>query len=648
LQVLYTFEEGSGTTVNDVSGVGSPLNLTVNDANAVDWIPGGLNISAPTIASSANEATKLIEAAQASNELTIEAWIRPTHLAQDGPARIVTLSEGQDRRNFTLGQEGATFDFRLRTTTTSDNGLPPLSTAGHCPTSGLYHVVYTRAESGAVKIYVNNTEKVNGNVGGDLSNWEDDYHLALANELSDDRPWLGAYYLVALYSQALGPDEVSQNFNAGPHDETLPCPVVPAFPGAEGFGSQTAGGRGGQVIEVTNLNDDGPGSLRAALEAEGGPRIVVFRVGGTIELQSSLRIENPYITIAGQSAPGEGITLKNAPSNTDPALRVETHDVIIRYIRSRPGASTELSSSLDAFLISNGHNIIVDHASFSWATDENVDVEDNAHDITIQWSIISEGLYDSTHEENLHSMGMRLGGENSERISIHHNLFAHNNSRNPRINNDGIIDVVNNVVYNPGFLGEEGGWGASHIKDDFGSNLVNYVGNYYKRGVNSLEDFYVSAEDDVEIYVQGNITPARPDDDLDEAIGVVRPDDLSKVVQDRHPAPPISTTSAFDAWDQVLAGAGASLPARDAVDERIVQDAIQGTGNVIDDPAEVGGWPDLDPGTPPADSDHDGMPDDWENLYGFNPDEPTDGLGDADGDGYTNVEEYLNGTNPTS
>lgn len=171
---------------------------------------------------------------------------------------------------------------------------------------------------------------------------------------------------------------------------------VPAFPGAEGFGANSVGGRGGRVIEVTNLDDSGPGSLRAAIEAD-RPRTVVFRVGGTIELQSGLEITNPFITIAGQTAPGGGITLRNDPSNADTSLKIETHDVVIRYIRSRPGPSTELHGTLDAITIGNQeggtYNVIVDHSSFSWATDEVVNSWYDAHDITIQWSIVSEGLH---------------------------------------------------------------------------------------------------------------------------------------------------------------------------------------------------------------------------------------------------------------
>ena len=431
---------------------------------------------------------------------------------------------------------------------------------------------------------------------------------------------------------------------------------VPAFPGAEGFGANSVGGRGGRVIEVTNLDDSGPGSLRAAIETE-RPRIVVFRVGGTIELQSGLAITNPFITIAGQTAPGGGITLRNDPSNTETPLKIKTHDVVIRYIRSRPGPSTELDDTLDAITIGNReggpYNVIVDHSSFSWATDEVVNSWYDAHDITIQWSIVSEGLHCSTHEKGCHSKGMLLGSDGSRNISIHHNLFAHNVERNPLIKTSGLVDVVNNVMYNPKPS-------ASVSTDDYTKALVNYVSNYFKRGNDSnsgnhLVSTSYKGNDGFEIFVQGNIGPNRPSDDMDESL-VVRPRARQWIVPTRHDAPLITSTSAFEAYDQVLANAGATIGLesqgnnywrRDRVDERIVNDVRNGTGRIIDDPSEVGGWPELAAGTAPADTDHDGMADEWEVLYCFNPNDPADGPGDADGDGYTNVEEYLNGTKPT-
>jgi pectate lyase len=413
--------------------------------------------------------------------------------------------------------------------------------------------------------------------------------------------------------------------------------LIPAFPGAEGFGANSVGGRGGKVIEVTNLNDSGAGSLRAALTAS-GPRIVVFRTGGTIKLLSQIKITNPYLTVAGQTAPGGGIAVRNDPSSTQTPLRILTHDVVIRYIRSRPGPSKELSDDLDALDIDSGYNIIIDHGSFSWATDEVLTFGwsgdlPRPHDVTIQWSIIAEALNHSTQKEGKPGKGSLIN-EGNDNISLHHNLYAHNVERNPRIKTNGIVDVVNNVIYNPGFTGS-GVWGASHSTPayDTGKNRVNYVGNYYKPGVNSgAANYYVSAEGPANIFLKDNFVPHE----------VIRPADAKWVVGTRHAAAPLITASAQDAYRQVLDKAGASLPVGDAVDQRIINDVKNGVGKIIDDPAQVGGWPVIAAGIPPADTDHDGMPDDWERLHRLNPMNAEDGAQDADADGYTNVEAYLN------
>ena len=163
--------------------------------------------------------------------------------------------------------------------------------------------------------------------------------------------------------------------------------AVPAFPGAEGFGAKSVGGRGGKVIEVTNLNDSGSGSLRAAIAAS-GPRTVVFRVGGTIELKSRIQVENPYLTIAGQTAPGGGITLKNG-SNEKDTLYILTHDVVVRYLRVRPGPGGDADG---VGVGTNASNVVLDHCSVSWAVDENLGVSSTAKNVSIQWSIIAEGL----------------------------------------------------------------------------------------------------------------------------------------------------------------------------------------------------------------------------------------------------------------
>ena len=417
-----------------------------------------------------------------------------------------------------------------------------------------------------------------------------------------------------------------------------------AFPGAEGFGAEAVGGRGGRVIEVTNLNNSGPGSLRAALGAS-GPRIIVFRIGGTIILLERIRIVHPYVTIAGQTAPGGGITLRNDPSNIHVPLEVDTHNVIIRYMRFRPGPSRQLSDNVDAITVDSGYNIILDHISASWATDENVEAWAASHDITIQWSIVSEALLNSTHIKGAHSKGLFISGEGSYNISVHHNLLAHNYDRNPEVNTGGVVDIVNNVIYNYGGK-------AAFVEDKYADAPVpvNFVGNYVKAGANAEKNVYelryLPAPPPyplrgASMFVQGNVGPHRPDETYPEAV-VVRPEDQLFITDTRHFAPSVTTTSAFTAYELVLAGAGATFPVRDSVDQRIVNDVENGSGSIIDNPSQVGGWPKLDPGTPPQDSDHDGMPDAWEEIRGLDP-LSDDSTGDRDGDGYTNIEEYING-----
>jgi len=426
-----------------------------------------------------------------------------------------------------------------------------------------------------------------------------------------------------------------------PHLSGTPRSIT-AFPGAEGFGAYAAGGRGGRVLEVTNLDDSGPGSLRAAIAAE-GPRIVVFRVGGTIELLSRITIENPFITIAGQTAPGGGITLKNHPSNLRSPLEIKTHEVIIRYLRSRPGPGTQPSDTLDALTISGGHHIMIDHCSFSWATDEVINTWNDIRDLTIQWSIIAEGLNKSTHPKGAHSKGMLLGSEGAERVSVHHNLFAHNYDRNPDVNVAGVVDLVNNVFYN--------GVRWTEIKDKYGAGnqKINIINNYYKQGPSTLksrkkghEVFYYSNTDrHPQVYVEGNLGFHRPSEDLPEQL-IVQEDSRWMMVASPFQAPQIQMGSAAEAFDRVLANAGAVIPERDAVDQRIVEDVINGTGKVINDPSDVGGWPVLAAGRAEQDADHDGMPDSWEDRRGFNKQDSADGSADSDGDGYSNLEEYLN------
>ena len=216
LQVLYSFEEGSGATVNDVSGIGVPLNLTIANPGAVTWITGGLSLDSATLLSSAGPANKVISSVQASNEITVEAWVKAGNDTQTGPARMVTVSQNSSSRNVTLGQAGDAYDARVRTTTTTNNGTPALMTATGQGTTSLRHVVYTRDAPGNARVYVDGIEVAAATAGGDLSNWDAGFALGLGNELSQDRPWLGEFHRVAIFSRALTSTEVAQNFSDGP------------------------------------------------------------------------------------------------------------------------------------------------------------------------------------------------------------------------------------------------------------------------------------------------------------------------------------------------------------------------------------------------------------------------------------------------
>ena len=394
----------------------------------------------------------------------------------------------------------------------------------------------------------------------------------------------------------------------------LACPDLRAFPGAEGFGAFTPGGRGGQVIHVTNLNGSGPGSLREAVETS-GPRIVIFDVGGTIVLTSNIVITEPFLTLAGQTAPGGGIMIRNA------GIRIETHNVIIRGMRVRVG--DEGGGEYDGIQIVNhtvgaAHDIIVDHCSVSWGIDENLDIFNGAANITFQWNITSEGLYDSIHSKGPHSAGLIVGQE-SRQISIHHNLFAHNYARNPLMSIDTTSEIINNVVYN---------WNNMPTSltncSSTTPSLCDLIGNYYKTGVDLNTTWGIHTAtcwQNSSIYVQGNIGPGRPTDTGDEwaLVKNVAGDGAKSLVPVM--ASGVTTQGVNEAYDLVLAQAGAISPSHDSVDERVIQSVQDGTGSVIDSQNDVGGWPVLAGGTPPVDSNQDGIPDSWvpTALCGYDP-----------------------------
>jgi len=423
--------------------------------------------------------------------------------------------------------------------------------------------------------------------------------------------------------------------------------AVPAFTGAEGFGAQSVGGRGGQVLFVTNLDDSGPGSLREAVNAD-GPRTVILRVSGTIALKSALVIRKPYITIAGQTAPGDGICLK------DHALTIAADHVVVRYLRCRPGDNTKAES--DALSISSGRDIIVDHCSASWSVDETLSASSGGKlgNVTVQWCIISESLHNSTHHKGPHGYGSLVRGGWGNGYTYHHNLYAHHHARLPRPGNyndrdkdpDGfILDFRNNVIYN--WAGRAAGYNADGSNGTDSITKMNFVGNYYKAGVNSTGNLAFSeSARSAKGYFSGNCMNG--DYPRDPLLLVTwskfSSKDLAQYVQSEPiPVPPVATDDAVTAYKRVLAEAGAVLPKRDTVDERIVDEVRSGTGKIIDHEEQVGGWPELKSAEPPSDSDRDGLPDEWEKQHGFDPGTAADGSADADGDGYTNLEEYLNG-----
>ncbi len=424
---------------------------------------------------------------------------------------------------------------------------------------------------------------------------------------------------------------------------TAPVPPLPAFPGAEGFGSRTPGGRGGETYIVTNLNDSGPGSLRDAVSKP--KRTVVFAVSGTIDLKSNLLITQPNITIAGQSAPGDGICTRYYTFGVQ-----NTHDVIVRFIRCRLG--DQMSQESDSLDINNGcHDIIFDHCSATWSVDECLSTSGDDANLTIQWCLIAEGLNHSLHTKGDHGYGS-LARANGP-VSWLHNLWAHNNSRNPRLGdqyNTGThpqFDVRNNVIYDFGSI-------ASGLTQGFFN--ANYVGNYIKPGPSSTgkTPIHMGPDSTINFFLEKNIFEGHDDFTKDnskfidnlELAGKPVAKTVDKPFPDPFPLVPVNTTSAADAYKHVLAAVGACLPARDKADARIVEEVRKGAGKIINSQDEVGGWPELKSQPAPADTDKDGMPDAWEISHGLNPNDPADANADPDKDGYTNLEEYLNGTDP--
>lgn len=397
-----------------------------------------------------------------------------------------------------------------------------------------------------------------------------------------------------------------------------------AFNGAEGYGAvTTTGGAGGTVYYVTNLNNSGTGSLRAALEASGA-RTVLFKLGGTISVSTPIIVSSGDLTIAGQSAPSDsgGITLKNSGTLTEAPLWIKASNIIIRHIRFRPGPSTT-QQTVDACMFGTNigpiSDIIIDHCSFSWSVDECMGTGGIISDVTYQWCIFGEALNNSNHPKNRdHSMGILIHHESSN-ITLHHCLFAHCRDRTPRIKVNGIVAVVNNVIYNPEIVSS--GWGPSHTSDEYGNTYVDYVSNYIKMGANSgtaghYHSWTQVAGNTIEIYIgSGNVLKSK----TGGSTSVVLQRSTAKNVGTRASSALSSETDADTAFTEVLAGAGCTVPIRDSVDDRVVENTTNGTGGWVDDPADVGGWPTLAAGTSYTDSNNDGIPNNssYTNLVSY-------------------------------
>ncbi|MDP0498806.1 MAG: polysaccharide lyase [Verrucomicrobiota bacterium JB022] len=451
-------------------------------------------------------------------------------------------------------------------------------------------------------------------------------------------------------------------FATNPRD--LPQADIPAFPGAEGGGMYAFGGRGGQVYVVTNLNDSGPGSFREACEA-GGPRIVVFNVAGIIQLKERIRIRAPYITIAGNTAPGDGVCIAGD------TVELETHDVVIRHMRFRRGA-TWVGDRNDSIGGNPIGNIMIDHVSTSWGLDENMSMYRHVYhpdgdrstsgiklptvNLTIQNSISSEAL-DTYH----HAFGSTIGGYNS---TFHHNLWANNTGRNASVGMIFDFTFINNTIFN---------W--KHRTTDGGDHRSYYtmINNYYKPGPATndgpIQYRVIKPEarrskhfnDDFgRVYAAGNVIEGYPEVTADNWNGGVQlesgyenPEKLLADIRTDRPYPHsyVSIQPAELAYEWVLRNAGATLPKRDPVDERVIEMVRSGKvgyqDGIITDIAQVGGYPEYK-GEPYQDSDGDGIPDEWELKYGLDPHDPSDASQDLNGNGYANIEEWINGRDPSA
>ena len=463
----------------------------------------------------------------------------------------------------------------------------------------------------------------------------------------------------------------------------LPVAHIPAFPGAEGGGQFSFGGRGGKVLTVTSLGDRGPGTLREACEGTVGPRIVVFNVSGIIRLKTPIIILAPYITIAGQTAPGDGVCVAGE------SFWVNTHDVVVRHMRFRRG-ETKVERRDDGFGGNPVGNIMIDHCSCTWGLDENISFYRHMFNpgaglkeaklptvnVTIQNTISAQAL--DTYN---HAFGSTLGGEN---CTFMRNLWANNAGRNPSIGWNGVFNFVNNVIFN---------WVHRSVDGGDYTALYNIINNYYKPGPLTPTDapigyrmlkpesgrsklgYYVYGR----VYCNGNIMDGNEKVTKNNWDGGVQVEELPNAGQytdsmkwnTPFPMPKFPVMSAQDAYEYVLKNVGANIPKRDIVDQRIVENVRTGKAyydqsadtidfyqfkhrrlpkdsykkGIITDIRQIGGYPEYK-GESYVDTDKDGMPDAWEKKYGLNPNDASDAIKDCNGDGYTNIEKYINGINP--
>ncbi|THV07986.1 pectin lyase-like protein [Dendrothele bispora CBS 962.96] len=396
--------------------------------------------------------------------------------------------------------------------------------------------------------------------------------------------------------------------------------AIPAFPGAEGFGAQSTGGRGGSVYVVTNLNDSGAGSFRDAVSQS--HRIVVFAVGGLITISDRIVI-SPNVYIAGQTAPGQGITVYGNGVSYSGA-----DNTITRYIRYRMGTTGD--SGKDAITIANGQNMVFDHVSVSWGRDETFSINGDVSNVTISDSIIAQGL-------ETHSCGGLM--QTTGGVSIFRTLYIDNQTRNPKVK--GVNDFTNNVVYN------WGGGGGYIAGDSDGPSEANIMNNIFISGPSTSQHPFTRGNANFHTFVSNNYYDPDQDGTLNGFVLAETTDNYSDVdfQSTRYPYPSVNTLlSPTDALNHVRANAGASL-SRDHVDTYLIETEMMSFGKVgalITNPtqAPINGPGPISGGTAPVDTDKDGIPDDYEKAHGTNPN-VADSAQIAS-NGYANIENYVN------